>query len=112
MSCEPGILVLLLVNFDFLLGSIQTGYHFNPGRNADWQIPVSDMLKHEKDPESEWVFNFRKYGNCVRANVNPFKLPRKFTICLKKFHDFAESMNFINFVGFGHFPSKTTFYPI
>ena len=48
------------------------------------------------------AFNFRKYGNCVRADIEPFKMPRKFTFCFKKFGDYSENFNFINLVGTSH----------
>ena len=90
------------MTFGCVLGSIEKGFHFNPFRKTDYQIPVEDMRKHADDPNSSWVFDFRKYGNCVRVNKEPFKLPRKFTFCWKHNHDFSESMNFINMVGTSH----------
>ena len=96
------IIFLCLICFDFSLGSILKGYHFNPFRKTDYQIPVEDMKMHADDPQSNWSFNFKKYGNCIRPNIQSFKLPRKFTFCWKHNHDFSESMNFINLVGSSH----------
>ena len=90
------------MNLRVSLGSIVKGFYFNPLRQTDYQIPVEDMKEHADNPQSNWTFNFRKYGNCVRANMEPFKLPRKFTFCWKHNHHFSESMNFINFVGTSH----------
>ena len=102
MTKRALVFTVLWIILKFCFCRLQKGYHFNPGRKADWQVPMSEMLEHEKNNNSQWVFNFTKHGNCVRANVEPFKMPRKFTFCLKKFHDFAESMNMINLVGTSH----------
>ena len=98
---KPGFIFLVIFWMTFVgsSGSIYKGFQFNPNRKTDYQIPLNDMKQHAKDPESDWVFDFRKFGNCVRLIKEPFKLPRNFTFCWKHSYDFSESMNFISFVG-------------
>ena len=56
----------------------------------------------KEDKTSDWVFDFKNYGNCVRLEKKPFILPQKFTFCFRINHDISESANFISFVGTKH----------
>ena len=75
------IFLLFCLSFDSSTGKIVKGFHFNPLRRTDYQIPIGDMIDHANNNQSTWVFNFKDYGNCVRANKEPFKMPRKLTFC-------------------------------
>ena len=61
------------------------GFHFNKGRNQLWSLPSDEL-----DQNSSWIFDFEKHGNCLRLDVAPFKLPRKFTVCYKQNHDYSD----------------------
>ena len=102
MGSKQLFLLLFWFSLDSSTGSIVKGFHFNPFRKTDYQIPVADMIDHANNNQSNWSFNFRKYGNCVRANKEPFKMPRKFTFCWKHNYDYFDSFNFINLVGTSH----------
>ena len=96
------LLLLFTVSLDSSTGKIVKGFHFNPLRRTDYQIPIGDMVDHANNNQSSWVFNFTGYGNCVRANKEPFKMPRKLTFCWKHNHDYFDGFNFINLVGTSH----------
>ena len=61
------------------------GFHFNKGRNQLWSLPSDELKQNES-----WFFDFEKHGNCLRLDVAPFKLPRKFTVCYKQNHDYSD----------------------
>ena len=83
-------------------GEIVRGFHFNPRRQEDYQIPMEEMKEHKQNESSTWAFDFENYGNCVRVKKDPFKLPDKFTFCFRINHDISESANFISFIGTKH----------
>ena len=85
--------IILLVCFIFIFVSFfkeivtqnLKGFHFNKGRNQLWSLPSDEL-----DQNSSWLFDFEKHGNCLRLDVAPFKLPRKFTVCYKQNHDYSD----------------------
>ena len=93
------VALLMMIFSSTSFSKLQKGFHFNPRRTMDYQIPVEDMVKHIDDEKSDWHFKFKEYGNCVRADVKPFKMPNKLTFCWKHNQEFKDSMNFINLIG-------------
>ena len=91
--------VLLTFFLSSSLGDFYKGFHFHPHRKTDFQIPLEDMEKHMDDENSDWKFKFKDYGNCVRAKINPFKMPKKLTFCWRHNQEFKDAFNFINLVG-------------
>ena len=78
-------LLVLLSNLPENLSETLKGFHFNKGRKQIWSLAQDEVKKNRS-----WFFDFGKYGNCARLDVNPFKLPPQFTVCYKLNHDIAD----------------------
>ena len=84
---------VLLVATERVKMEIITGFHFNKNREQLWTLP-SDELKEN----SSWLFNFAKYGNCLRLDLLDFKMPHRFTLCFSINHDITDTFAIMNLV--------------
>ena len=87
------LLAILCPHFDLSGAKVLKGFHFNKNRGQLWTIP-SDEVKNNTD----WYYDFAKYGNCLRMNIPPFTMPKQFTICYKINHDFYDTFYIMNMV--------------
>ena len=69
------------------------GVHFNKRREQLWTIP-SDEIKNDTD----WYFDFEKYGNCLRMEIPPITLTQEMTACYAVNHDFGDTFYVMNLV--------------
>ena len=100
MNIPLKILILCRI---LIYAKITPGIHFNWNRvkkshdvlNKKIPISLEEMKAHESNSSSSWVFDFEKFGHCARINVEPFILPKKFTVCYKSNHDIADRFVFL-----------------
>ena len=89
------MIVLLLTLFARRIGAeFGEGFHFHPDRKNHNPIPWDQMVGHQNNPDSTWMFDFEKDGACARIDVEPFTLPSKWTACYKVNHDYVDNFIF------------------
>ena len=74
-------------------GAKLKGFYFNRGREQIWSN-LTELI----EKNTSWKFDFEEYGNCLRFDLPPFKLPYQFTVCYKINHDFNDYFNITNFM--------------
>ena len=85
------LFITLFLLFQQTISQKLKGFHFNKGRKQLWSLP-----EHEVNKNDSWFFDFEEYGNCLRLDVSPFKLPRRFTLCYKQNHDITDTFTFLS----------------
>ena len=86
-----GILCLCII--EQLNAKTMRGFYINKKREQIFDNPEDHLEKN-----GSWMWDFTEYGNCVRYDIQPFKLPRQLSMCFKINHDFTDLFNIMNFM--------------